>query len=174
MKKILIGGLFLALIGFVFLNINKLKLEPQIEPDCEAKMIAINEVFENFEGVPKPVDFSDFPEAKTYYTRITESVKKGANFAGYFRLIIWGVGTDVVGYAVVDLNSSKVISYEPANPNYHLRQTFDLNSSYFILDPLYVGEVRKFYMLKNGDGIGKLVLACTEKAEENYYTPPNK
>lgn len=171
MKKILFGGLLLALIGLVFLKISKQKPEIQIEPDCEAKMVATNKIFEKFEGTPKPVNFSTLPEAKTFYTRITEAVKTGPNFAGHFTLVYFGCGTDCYGYAVVNVRTGEIISYSPANSNYHLRMNYGLDSNYFVLDPVEAGQERRsFQITEDENGKNKLELACTETAKEGLYS----
>jgi len=73
-----------------------------------------------YEGKPKSVDFSLIPEAKAFYTRITETVSSGPNFAGHYTVVYWGCGTDCYGYAIVDAATGKVVVYSPANPEYHL------------------------------------------------------
>lgn len=173
-KRVLTSVVLLLLVVLLFVfKLPKQKVpQDQIAENCETKLNKI-QVNESFQGIPKPVDFSKFPEARTYYTRITESVKKGPNFAGHHRLATWGCGTDCFGYALIDLNSGEIISYEPVNSSYHLRKTFDFNSGYFILDPLYAGEERRFYEIVSGEGgKAKLELSCTEKAESDYYTSP--
>lgn len=175
-KRAIAPIVLLLLIAIFFIDKSpKQKVsQNQFAEDCETKLNGA-EVNELFQGTPKPVDFSSFPEAKTYYTRITESVNKGPNIAGHFRLATWGCGTDCFGWALVDLNSGKIISYETANPSYHLRQTFDLNSRYFILDPLYAGEERRFYEIVSGEsGESRLELACTEEVEMDYYISPEE
>lgn len=166
--------LFLIALFFIIKSPKQKVSQNKIAEDCETKLKGA-QVYELYQGTPKPIDFSSFSEAKLYYTRITESVKKGANFAGHFRLATWGCGTDCFGWALVNLNSGKIISYETANPNYHLRQTFDLNSKYFILDPLYAGEERRFYEIVSGEsGEGSLEITCTEEAEMDYYISPEE
>ena len=164
MKKMLFVGLLLTLIGIVFLKINKQKLEIQTEPDCEAKMIATNKVFEKFEATPKIVDFSNFPEAKTYYTRITEFVKRGVNFSSHYVLIPIGCGTDCVLFVVVDAKTGKVIAYNSGKANYHLIN----KGSYFILEPIFAGQKREFYKIGEGN---QLEVVCTEIATKDYYLP---
>lgn len=41
-------------------------------------------------------------QAKRYRTVISEEGKLGANFAGHYRLVIWGCGTDCRSFAIVD------------------------------------------------------------------------
>lgn len=135
---------------------------------CEQKLKEGEEII-RYESESKPIDFTDFPEAKTFFTRITEAVKTGSNFAGRFTLAHWGCGTDCVGYALVSAESGKVIAYSPANEDYHLRD-FDLDSTFFVLDPVRTGQERMYFeVMETEDGKSTLELACTEIAEEDMY-----
>lgn len=64
-----------------------------------------------FEGTPAPVNFSRFPEAKLFYTVITEGAASGPNYGGHFTFIHWGCGTDCFSYAIVDSITGDIISY---------------------------------------------------------------
>ncbi len=138
--------------------------EPEtIQSICQKELETSNDVVEEFNDTPKPVDFSDFPEAKRYYTRITETVKEGANFAGHYTLARWGVGTDSVGLSVVNLKTGKVIAFDPVRENYHLQNM----GSYFILEPVYAGQTREYYKIVDD----KLELACAEQSTKDMYGP---
>lgn len=65
-----------------------------------------------FNGTPVKVNFSSRPEAKSYYTRITEGVSEGPNFAGHYRFEEWGCGTECIGYAIVDLITGNIIDFD--------------------------------------------------------------
>lgn len=140
---------------------------------CEQQMIEDNgKDIISYEGEPKSVDFSLIPEAKTFYTRITEKVDEGPNFAGHYVGVYWGCGTDCYGYAIVNANNGKIVVYSPANPEYHLR-SFDLNSNYVVLDPVNAGQERKYFKIKQ-DGSGQLELVCSEIAKEDMYGLPEQ
>ena len=164
---------YILLIPYIFFVIylfwptkqEKQNQEPKtVQSTCEKELRVTGDVVEWFYGTPMPVDFSDFPKAKTYYTRITETVKRGANFAGYYSLVGFGVGIDNVGFAVVNLKTGKVIAYNPVSINYHLTN----KSSYIVLVPVYAGQTREFYKIVND----KLELACTEESTKNMYGSP--
>ncbi len=133
----------------------------EAQSTCQKELEASSDVIDEYNGVSMPVDFSDFPEAKTYYTRITETVKKGVNFAGYYSLIPFGVGTDNVGFAIVNLKTGKVIVYNPISTNYHLQNY----GSYFVLLPVYTGQTREYYKIVND----KLELVCSEVSTQDMY-----
>lgn len=164
MKKIILIIILLTLFGFVLLRTNKQESRTKVEPDCKDKMVSTNKAFEKFEGIPKSVNFSSFPEAKTYYTRITESVKKGVNFSEHYVLIPIGCGTDCVLFAMVDAKTGKVIAYNSGRANYHLVN----KGSYFILEPVFAGQTREFYKI---DENNQLKVVCTETATKDYYLP---
>jgi len=139
--------------------------EPKIvqKSTCQKELETSSDVAQELRGIPKSVDFSDYPEAKRYYTRITETVKEGVNLAGYYTLARWGVGTDSVGFAVINLKTGKVISFDPVRESYHLQNY----GSYLILEPVYAGQTREFYKIVND----KLELACTEQSTKDMYGP---
>lgn len=177
MKKAL--GLIIILVAvssiYLFLKLNSkqndLSTSGRVESQCELKMKELNKLdsFEDFNGQLKQVDFSDYPEAKTFYSRITESVKDGPNFAKYFNLVYWGCGTDCFGYAVINSNTGRVIAYSSANPEYHLRDGYLLESNYFVMDPVHAGQESKFYQIVNNNGKVDLEVACLETSQEEMY-----
>lgn len=153
---------------------NNQSLEGNNISECEQKLKTqgVGEEITRYEGEPQPVDFTDYPEAKTFYTRITETAQSGPNFDKRFTLAHWGCGTDCVGYALVSVETSKVIAYSPANEDYHLRD-FDLDSSFFVLEPVNAGQERKYFeVTETEDGPSTLELACTETAKEDMYRLP--
>lgn len=165
MKKWLLLGIFLF-ITLLILKQSKFKdFSPTVETNCKTRLEAPgNKTTEQFRGTPKSVDFSDFPEAKTYYTRITEAVKRGVNFSGHHILIPIGCGTDCVLFAIVDVRTGKVIAYNSGKANYHL-----INKNvYFVLEPVFTGQTREFYKI---DENNQLNIACTEPATKDYYLP---
>lgn len=56
------------------------------------------------------LDLSSNPVARKYRTTLRLNVKKGPNFAGHYRVVIWGCGTSCVMFAVVNLKSGRVIT----------------------------------------------------------------
>ena len=121
-----------------------------------------------YKGDIAEVNFESFPKAGTFYTRITESIKTGANFAGHYFIADWGCGTDCVGYAVIDVISGEIIEYVGASGDTHLY--FYTGGKYFTLDPVYAGTERNYYTTEEGDnGKAEVVVACTEIAEDGMY-----
>jgi hypothetical protein len=53
-------------------------------------------------------DFSSYPEAKRYITRIKEECKNGINFAGKYTLVIWGCGSPCQSGVIVDRINGKI------------------------------------------------------------------
>lgn len=112
----------LGLVGlFLILSKPKSKEDKQVlvksKPVCEE--ILKNEEIDpvkKFEGTPAPVNFSDFPEAKRFYTVITEGAASGPNYGGHFTFISWGCGTDCFSYAIVDSITGDIVAY-PGSAN---------------------------------------------------------
>lgn len=168
MKRWLLLGTFLLLVILLVLKQLKFKgSSPAVETNCEAKLEASsNKIIERFDIIPKSVDFSSFPEAKIYYTKITEGVKKGVNFSGHYILIPIGCGTDCVLFSVVDARTSKVIAYNSGKANYHLVN----KGSYFILEPVFEGQTREFYKIVEDENFLKMV--CSEESKTDMYVFP--
>jgi hypothetical protein len=55
------------------------------------------------------LDLASNPLAKTYRTVLRNQVAKGTNYAGHYRVAVWGCGSSCAMFAVVDLSSGKVI-----------------------------------------------------------------
>ena len=67
-----------------------------------------------FTGTPaSPILRTKFQQM--FRTRIQLGMKKGPNFAGRYRIIQWGCGSDCLNFAVADLTTGKV--YEPPFPS---------------------------------------------------------
>ena len=58
-------------------------------------------------GHPK-LDLSN-PTARYYRTWFRSEVAKGPNYAGHYRVVVWGCGTSCAMFAVVNLNTGGVI-----------------------------------------------------------------
>lgn len=181
-KKAFIALFIIGAIGLSMYTVGKNKTVPtytavEQEPsiDTEEKSTCIQKLedqtdiaVEKFTGTPSPVDFSSWPEAGTFYTRITDVVATGANFAGHFTIVHWGCGTDCVGYAVVDTSSGEIIDYSPVNENYHLLD-YDVDRTSFVLEPVYAGDLRNVYQLSKKDNAAKIELVCSEPVDEDMY-----
>ncbi len=48
--------------------------------------------------------------AKTYQTVIREQMREGPNFAGHYRIAVWGCGTSCAQFAVVNLKTGNVLT----------------------------------------------------------------
>ncbi|WKZ25450.1 MAG: hypothetical protein QY322_03635 [bacterium] len=132
-----------------------------IQSTCQKELEASNSDVDEYNGVPKPIDFSDLPEAKRHYTRITETAERGVNFAERYSLAILGCGTDCASFAVTNVETGKVIAYRPANPSYILLN----EGSYLVLEPVYAEQTREYYKIVDD----KLELVCTEKSTQDMY-----
>lgn len=113
-------------------------------------------VSEKFEGTPAAVDFSSKPEAKLFYTRITEGAKQKPNFAGHYTVVEWGCGTSCQNHAIVDAQTGKIVEYGLASsygagyrPESRL---FIINPQENLADLSYVEpSVRtEYYVMENG------------------------
>lgn len=135
-----------------------------IQSTCQKELEATNNNIDEYDGVPKPVDFSDFPDAKTYFTMITKAVERGANFAGSYTLAIWGCGTDCRGFSVINVETGKVIAYNPVNSQYHVQN----EGNYLVLEPVTAGQTREYYKIVDD----KLELACSEISVKDMYGLP--
>jgi hypothetical protein len=60
-------------------------------------------------GSPK-LDLKSSPTARRYRTLLSEEVAKGPNFAGHYRVAIWGCGTSCANFAIVNLATGRVIA----------------------------------------------------------------
>jgi hypothetical protein len=59
---------------------------------------------------PAKLNLQSNPIAKTYRTVIRQQMREGANFAGHYRVAVWGCGTSCAQFAVVNLNTGRVIT----------------------------------------------------------------
>ena len=78
-----------------------------------------------------PLDLQSNPLAKRYRTVIREEMTHGPNFAGQYRVAVWGCGTSCARFAVVNLRTGRVItlkgtdglSYVDFNTDNFLKET---------------------------------------------------
>jgi hypothetical protein len=76
------------------------------------------------------------PTARTYRTWFRSEVAKGPNFAGHYRVIVWGCGTSCAMFAVVNLNTGRVI--EPSGFS-------SVNTVYFDVDRKFFSNPKRDY-----------------------------
>jgi hypothetical protein len=68
------------------------------------------------EKVPNPkLDLSSNPIAERYRTVLRYQVSEGLNFAGHYRVAIWGCGMTCAMFAVVNLKTGQVITPKRAS-----------------------------------------------------------
>lgn len=67
-------------------------------------------ISEIFNGPNTAPDFSTNSNATNYRTLITNESKQPANFAGHYRLVLYGCGSNCTGFFVVNLKTGKIIS----------------------------------------------------------------
>ena len=56
------------------------------------------------------LDLHSNPIARTFPTVIRRQMRQGANFAGHYRVAIWGCGSSCAQFAVVDLKTGRAIT----------------------------------------------------------------
>jgi hypothetical protein len=76
-------------------------------PTFTAFRVTSTEKVEN----PK-LDFDSNPIAKMYRTVLRQEIARGPNFAGHYRVAVWGCGASCTMFAVVNLNTGRVITPE--------------------------------------------------------------
>ncbi len=56
------------------------------------------------------LDLSSNPIAKRYRTVLRSEMAEGANFAGHYRVAIWGCGSSCAMFAVINMNDGRVMT----------------------------------------------------------------
>ena len=56
------------------------------------------------------LDLSSDPMAREYRTVIRSQMRLGPNFAGHYSVVVWGCGSTCAMFAVVDVNTGRVIT----------------------------------------------------------------
>lgn len=69
--------------------------------------VAVPEILDK----PK-LDLKSSPTARRYRTLLWQEISQGPNFAGYYRVAIWGCGSSCAMFAVVNLKTGRVIAPE--------------------------------------------------------------
>jgi len=76
-------------------------------PTFDAYRVTSQETVEN----PK-LDLASNPAARMYRTTLREQIAQGPNFAGHYRVAVWGCGSSCSSFAVVNLSTGRVITPE--------------------------------------------------------------
>jgi hypothetical protein len=61
-----------------------------------------------FKGKPTAVDFSRNPQARHYRTELRRQAAKGPDFAGHYKIAIWGCGSSCEEFAIIDSQNGRV------------------------------------------------------------------
>ena len=61
-----------------------------------------------FKGKPAEVDLSSHPQARSYRTELKRQAARGPDFAGHYKIAIWGCGTACAAFAIVDSQTGHV------------------------------------------------------------------
>src|ERR1700690_2174595 len=61
-----------------------------------------------FKGKPATVDLSSNPQARLYRTELRRQAAEGPNFAGHYKIAIWGCGSSCQQFAIVDSQTGRV------------------------------------------------------------------
>lgn len=111
----------------------------------------------------KGLQFVD-KKSKRYKTVISFGANKEANFAGHFRVVTWGCGSDCHQFAIVDLKKRTVFMSDTielvagAMGNDEDRIFFNVDSSLIVFNGLVNDEIEgKFFFNWKG---GRLVFLC--------------
>ena len=61
-----------------------------------------------FKGKPAAVDLSGNPQARHYRTELRRQAAEGPDFAGHYKIAIWGCGSSCAAFAIVDSQTGRV------------------------------------------------------------------
>jgi len=61
-----------------------------------------------FKSKPAAVDLPSHPEARHYRTELRRQSAEGADFAGHYKIAIWGCGSSCAAFAIVDSQNGHV------------------------------------------------------------------
>lgn len=143
-----------------------------------------------FEGKPAPVNFSKFPEAKTYYSVITGGATLGPNYAGHFTFISWGCGTSYFSYAIVDSITGDIVAYPGYCTEFIALPSYNIDNRLLVFNPkdsltklegrnikdlisdfgYLAGSEREYFLIKeNIDGHVRLDKICSENVLDGLY-----
>ena len=80
-------------------------------------------------GRPVPLQLRT-PAERTFRTRLTNAAKEPANFAGHYRLVVWGCGSECISGAIIDLETGNVFPPPLAKGNSPAMQFSICQSAY--------------------------------------------
>lgn len=80
---------------------------------------------EIYTGKISSIDYTSSPDAKTYKTKISQSLKNGVNFAGKYIIVSFGCGGGCLYSLLVNAQTGKVSDFPIGGENYPM-----LNLSY--------------------------------------------
>ncbi len=75
------------------------------------------------------LDLQSSPTARMYRTVLRQEIAKGPNFAGHYRVAIWGCGSSCADFAVINLETGRVI--ELADVHAITNTYFDVDAKFF-------------------------------------------
>jgi hypothetical protein len=134
----------------------------------------------NFEQYPTRISRSAITKkpifitklAKQYKTVITAGIEKPVNFAGHYRVVTWGCGTDCRGFAIINKLTGLVYTLPKVEyvagvmGNDEERLQFRENSELFIINGVINDETEgKFYYLFDKERL-KLLAICPIKKQD--------
>ncbi len=79
------------------------------------------------------VDFDSHPDAISFRSRFSALVGRPANFAGHYRLLFWGCGTECQQFSIVDVKTGQVFMDESWSTS--LGVSFRADSTLLITNP---------------------------------------
>jgi hypothetical protein len=82
-------------------------LNDRSAPSFKAYHVPVPQLAES----PK-LDLKSSSTARMYRTLLRQQVAKGPNFAGHYRVAVWGCGTSCANFAIVNLKTGRVIQLE--------------------------------------------------------------
>ena len=68
-----------------------------------------------FKGKPAEVNLSSDPDAYMFRTQLRRQAADGPNFAGHYKIAIWGCGTSCQQFAIIDSQNGRVF-FPPVLP----------------------------------------------------------
>lgn len=149
------------------------------------------ESVKKFEGTPASVNFSGFPEAKLFYTVITQGATSGPNYAGHFTFISWGCGTSYFSYAILDSITGDIVAYPGYCTEFIALPSYDIDNRLLVFNPkdsltkldgrnindlisdfgYLAGSEREYFLIKeNIDGHVRLDKICSENILDGLYS----
>lgn len=114
-------------------------------------------VSEIFNGPNAAPDFSSQPSALEYKTRVTNGFKESTNFAGHYRIIDIGCGSNCGWIYILDLKNGKILGSNPDTSNgYQSEASSSLLITYPDVPPnpnMAPGNweiVKSYFVIENG------------------------